>query len=71
MMPLRSHTRLIADTMCLVGAPCGSGLAGAQDSGGDYRFGIVRSKDDAPAFFGQDTRYMHRVYGAVIINTFK
>lgn len=35
---------------------------------GDYRFGIVRSKDDAPAFFGQDTRYMHRVYGAVVIN---
>ena len=26
------------------------------------------SKDDAPAFFGQQTRYGHRVYGAVILN---
>jgi Outer membrane protein beta-barrel domain len=38
---------------------------------GDYRFGITKSKDDAPAFFGQDTRYVHRVYGAVVINTAK
>jgi len=36
---------------------------------GDYRFGITQSKDDAPAFFGRDTRYVHRVYAAVIINT--
>jgi len=36
---------------------------------GDYRFGITRSKDDAPEFFGRETRYIHRVYGAVIINT--
>ena len=35
---------------------------------GDYRFMATQSKDDAPAFFGQDTRYGHRVYGAVIIN---
>ena len=35
---------------------------------GDYRFIAVRSNDDAPAFFGQETRYGHRVYGAVIIN---
>jgi Outer membrane protein beta-barrel domain len=35
---------------------------------GDYRFMVTRSKDDAPAFFGQETRYGHRVYGAVIIN---
>src|SRR5215216_326357 len=35
---------------------------------GDYRFIAVRSKDDAPAFFGQETRYGHRVYGAVILN---
>ena len=37
----------------------------------DYRMGVVRSKDDAPAFFGADTRYIHRVYGAVVINTVK
>jgi hypothetical protein len=36
---------------------------------GDYRFIVTQSKDDAPAFFGQDTRYGHRVYGGVIINT--
>jgi len=36
---------------------------------GDYRFVANRSKDDAPVFFGQDTRYIHRVYGGVIINT--
>jgi opacity protein-like surface antigen len=35
---------------------------------GDYRFMTTRSKDSAPAFFGQETRYGHRVYGAVIIN---
>src|SRR5262245_36612828 len=36
---------------------------------GDYRFQVSRSKDDAPEFFGRDTRYVHRVYGGVIINT--
>ena len=35
---------------------------------GDYRFIAVQSKDDAPAFFGQETRYGHRVYGGVILN---
>jgi hypothetical protein len=35
---------------------------------GDYRFIAVRSKDDAPSFFGQETRYGHRVYGGVLIN---
>lgn len=38
---------------------------------GDYRFVGVRSKDDAPAFFGQETRYGHRVYGAVIVNVLR
>lgn len=33
----------------------------------DYRFTTVRSKDDAPVFFGQETRYGHRIYGAVLI----
>ena len=36
---------------------------------GDYRFVATQSKDDAPEFFGRDTRYAHRVYAAVIINT--
>jgi len=38
---------------------------------GDYRFIAVQSKDDAPAFFGQETRYGHRVYGGVILNIVK
>jgi opacity protein-like surface antigen len=36
---------------------------------GDYRFAVTQSKDDAPSFFGRDSRYAHRVYGAVIINS--
>jgi hypothetical protein len=36
---------------------------------GDYRFIAVRSKDDAPSFFGLETRYGHRVYGGVLLNT--
>jgi len=34
----------------------------------DYRFVAVRANDEAPAFFGQDTRYGHRVYGGVLLN---
>ena len=35
---------------------------------GDYRFIAVQSKDDAPAFFGQETRYGHRIFGGVLLN---
>ena len=35
---------------------------------GDYRFTAVRSKDDAPDFFGRETRYGHRVYAGLILN---
>ena len=38
---------------------------------GDYRFGATQSKDAAPEFFGRDTRYVHRVYAAVIINAIR
>jgi hypothetical protein len=38
---------------------------------GDYRFVASRSKDDAPAFFGRDTRYVHRVFGGVIIDALR
>jgi hypothetical protein len=34
----------------------------------DYRFIGVQSKDDAPIFFGNETRYGHRVYGGVLLN---
>ena len=36
---------------------------------GDYRFAATKSKDSAPEFFGRETRYLHRVYAAVVINT--
>jgi hypothetical protein len=36
---------------------------------GDYRFGVSQSKDSAPEFYGRETRYMHRIYAAVVINT--
>jgi hypothetical protein len=35
---------------------------------GDYRFIMVRSNDTAPAFFGQENRYGHRVYGGLVLN---
>jgi hypothetical protein len=38
---------------------------------GDYRFVMVRDKDDAPAFFGNETRYGHRVYGGVVITALR
>lgn len=34
---------------------------------GDYRFFVVDSKEDAPAFFGRGTRYGHRVVGGIVI----
>jgi len=43
-------------------------FAGRWGLRGDYRFIAVQSKDDAPAFFGQETRYGHRLYGAVVFN---
>ncbi len=33
---------------------------------GDYRFFAIDSKADAPAFFGRDNRYGHRVYGGLV-----
>jgi hypothetical protein len=33
---------------------------------GDYRFFIVRNNDTAPLFFGNETRYGHRVEGGLI-----
>ena len=34
----------------------------------DYRFIAVQGKDDAPAFFGSENRYAHRVYGGFLLN---
>jgi opacity protein-like surface antigen len=38
---------------------------------GDYRFFAVRSKDDAPSFFGGETRYGHRLYGGIVLNVLR
>src|SRR5262245_37911989 len=61
----------INDTETFLTSNVGGGVkwyAGRWGLRGDYRFIGVQSKDDAPAFFGQETRYGHRVYGAVILN---
>lgn len=38
---------------------------GAWGVRGDYRFIAIPSKDDAPGFFGQESRYGHRVYAGL------
>jgi Outer membrane protein beta-barrel domain len=61
----------INDTETFFTSNVGGGVkwyAGRWGLRGDYRFIAVQSKDDAPAFFGQETRYGHRVYGGVILN---
>jgi hypothetical protein len=61
----------IADTETFFTGNVGAGVkwySGRLGLRGDYRFITVQSKDDAPVFFGQETRYGHRVYGGIIIN---
>lgn len=61
----------ITDTETFLTGNLGGGVkwfSGRWGLRGDYRFVSVRSKDDAPSFFGQETRYGHRVYGGVLIN---
>lgn len=61
----------VEDTTTFFTGNVGGGVkwyAGRWGLRGDYRFIAVQSKDDAPAFFGQDTRYGHRFYGGVILN---
>ena len=61
----------IIGTQTFLTGNVGGGLAwyaGRWGLRGDYRFIAVRSKDDAPAFFGRETRYGHRVYAGLILN---
>lgn len=61
----------VNDTSTFFTSNVGGGLkwySGRWGLRGDYRFIAVQSKDDAPAFFGQETRYGHRVYGGIILN---
>jgi outer membrane protein with beta-barrel domain len=61
----------ISGTETFLTGNVGAGLkwyAGRWGLRADYRFLAVRSKDDAPAFFGRETRYGHRVYGGLLLN---
>ena len=61
----------ITDTDSFFTGNVGAGVkwyAGRWGLRGDYRFIAVQGKDDAPAFWGTETRYGHRVYGGVILN---
>ena len=61
----------INDTQTFFTGNVGGGVswyAGRWGLRGDYRFIALKSKEDAPAFFGQETRYGHRVYGGVLLN---
>ena len=61
----------VNDTNTFLTSNVGGGVkwyAGRWGLRGDYRFIAVQSKDDAPVFFGQETRYGHRIYGGVIVN---
>jgi hypothetical protein len=61
----------VPDTSTFLTTNVGGGVkwyAGRWGLRGDYRFIAVQSQDDAPLFFGQETRYGHRVYGGVILN---
>ena len=61
----------INETETLFATNVGGGLkwyAGRWGLRGDYRFVAVPSKDETSAFFGNQARYGHRVYGAVMLN---
>jgi hypothetical protein len=64
----------VSDTSTFLTTNVGGGVkwyAGRWGLRGDYRFIAVQSQDDAPAFFGQETRYGHRVYGGLILNVLR
>ena len=61
----------INETETLFSSNVGGGVkwyAGRWGLRGDYRFIAVPSKDETSAFFGQEARYGHRVYGAMMLN---
>jgi Outer membrane protein beta-barrel domain len=65
------RTLTVDDAETFLTGNLGGGIAwhaGRWGLRGDYRFIAVQSKDDAPEFFGLETRYGHRFYGAVLVN---
>jgi hypothetical protein len=70
-LTLFNQTTLVTQNQTFLTGNVGGGVkwyAGRWGLRGDYRFIGVQSKDDAPAFFGEQTRYGHRVSAAVILN---
>jgi hypothetical protein len=66
----------VADNQTFLTGNVGGGLKWYAPNGrwgvrGDYRFVMVREKNDAPAFFGNVGRYGHRIYGGVIITAIR
>jgi ABC-type amino acid transport substrate-binding protein len=62
---------VVDDTATFLTGNLGGGIswhAGRWGLRGDYRFIAVQSQDDAPAFFGREERYGHRVYAGVLLN---
>jgi hypothetical protein len=60
----------ISDTETFLTGNVGGGVkwySGRWGLRGDYRFIAVQSNDAAPEFWGNETRYGHRVYGGVIL----
>jgi opacity protein-like surface antigen len=63
----------ISDTTNFLTGNVGGGVKWFSHTGrwgvrGDYRFTAVPANDQAPLFFGNETRYSHRVYGGLLIN---
>ena len=65
------RTLVVDDATTFLTGNVGGGISwytGRWGLRGDYRFIAVQSKDDAPAFFGREERYGHRVYAGVLLN---
>ena len=72
-LTLFNESTLVIRNQTFLTGNVGGGVKWFNQSGrwglrGDYRFVAVQSDDQAPSFFGRETRYGHRVYGGVVIN---
>jgi outer membrane protein with beta-barrel domain len=72
-LTLFNQTTLVTQNQTFLTGNVGGGVKWFNHSGhwglrGDYRFLAVQSDEQAPSFFGRETRYGHRVYGGVVIN---
>ena len=72
-LTLFNEATLVTKNQTFLTGNVGGGVKWFNQSGrwglrGDYRFVAVQSDDQAPSFFGRETRYGHRVYGGLVIN---